>query len=452
MSANDLFLKNATIVNEGDVFKGHLIISDGKISRIIREETLPEAFPIHDIRTIDLNGLLILPGVIDDQVHFREPGMTYKADLYSESKAAVAGGVTSFMEMPNTRPQTTTQKLLEEKFLMGQNSSLANYSFYIGATNDNIDELKVTDIQNVCGIKVFMGASTGNMLVDKPESLERIFQIKRIPIATHCEDESTIRVNFANAEKIYKENIPVSQHPIIRSHEACEVSSRLAISLAERFDTRLHLLHLSTANEMRLLENLTAPGKKQITAEVCVHHLWFSADDYERLGSLIKWNPAIKFESDRKALIRALQSGYLDVVATDHAPHTYEEKQEAYKDCPSGAPMIQHSLLVMFELFHQGYLSLEKIVEVMCHNPALCFGVKNRGFIREGYAADLVVVDPNKQQTITNESLLYKCKWSPMQGSTIKSSVIYTFVNGVPVYDNGTINDSVKGQALQFSR
>jgi dihydroorotase len=452
MSAVDLILKNASIVNEGTIFKGHLIISDGRISRILREEASHQAPETSNIKTIDLDGCLILPGVIDDQVHFREPGMTYKADLFSESKAAVAGGITSIMEMPNTRPQTTTQKLLEEKFLMGQKSSLANYSFYMGATNDNIEELMVTDIKHVCGIKVFMGASTGNMLVDKLESLERIFRIKRIPIATHCEDENTIRANLANAVKIYKNNIPVSQHPIIRNHEACEVSSRLAISLAERHNTRLHLLHLSTANEMRLLDNTTALAKKQITAEVCVHHLWFSANDYERLGSLIKWNPAIKFEADRKALIKALQAGYLDVVATDHAPHTLEEKQQPYKDCPSGAPMVQHSLLVMFELYHQGHISLEKMVEVMCHNPAICFGIKNRGFIREGYAADLVVVDPNKSQTITNEDLLYKCKWSPMEGSTLKASVIYTFVNGVLVYENGTIHDAVKGQALQFSR
>ncbi len=452
MPAVDLFLKNASIVNEGVIFKGHLIISDGKIKRIIRGDESHQTIETGNIRTIDLDGCLILPGVIDDQVHFREPGMTYKADLSSESKAAVAGGVTSIMDMPNTRPQTITQKLLEEKFLMGQNSCLSNYSFYMGATNDNIEELMVTDMQHVCGIKVFMGASTGNMLVDKTESLERIFRIKRIPIATHCEDENTIQANLANAVKTYQNNIPVSQHPIIRSHEACEVSSRLAISLAERFGTRLHLLHLSTANEMRLLDNTIALGEKQITAEVCVHHLWFSAKDYERLGSLIKWNPAIKFESDRNALLKALQEGYLDVVATDHAPHTFEEKQEPYKDCPSGGPMIQHSLLVMFELVHQGLISLEKIVEVMCHNPAICFGIKDRGYIREGYAADLVVVDPNKSQTITKEDLLYKCKWSPMEGSTLKSSVIYTFVNGVPVYDNGTIHDAVKGQALQFSR
>lgn len=452
MPAVELLLKNATIVNEGAVFKGHLMIADGKISLILKENQLQGIPSPEHVKTIDLQGLLLLPGVIDDQVHFREPGMTYKADLYSESAAAVAGGITTIMEMPNTRPQTTTQKLLEEKFAMGQKSCLANYSFYMGATNDNIDELKATDIQHVCGIKVFMGASTGNMLVDKPDSLERIFRIKRIPIATHCEDESTIRANLANATRIYGENIPIAQHPIIRSHDACETSSRLAISLAERLGTRLHLLHLSTANEIRLLDNTPLPGQKQITAEVCVHHLWFSDKDYERLGSLIKWNPAIKQESDRKALVSALQNGYLDVVATDHAPHTLEEKQQPYKDCPSGAPMVQHALMVMLELYHQGILSLEKIVEVMCHNPALCFGIKNRGFIREGYAADLVVVDPERQQTITNERLLYKCKWSPMEGSTLKSSVVYTFVNGVPVFEDGSLNDAVKGQALQFSR
>lgn len=452
MPIQDIFLKNATIVNEGTVFKGHLYIQEGKIHQIFKNGEYQEAPVSNNVRTIDLNGDLLLPGIIDDQVHFREPGMTHKADLYTESCAAVAGGITTFMEMPNTKPQTTTQKILEEKFLLGQKSSLANYSFYIGATNDNIEELQSTDIQNVCGIKIFMGASTGNMLVDNPSSLEHIFRIKRIPIATHCEDENTIRTNLANASKMFGKHIPISQHPVIRNHDACETSSRLAISLAERFDTRLHILHLSTANEVRLLSNKQPIDKKQITAEVCVHHLWFSSKDYDRLGSLIKWNPAVKYESDRQALIHALQKGLLDVVATDHAPHTWEEKQEPYMNCPSGAPMVQHALQVMLEFYHQGILTLEKIVEVMCHNPARCFNIKNRGFIREGYAADLVVVKPDQGYTVKKDNLLYKCQWSPLEDSYFNSSIKYTFVNGIPVFENGRVNDAVKGQALQFSR
>jgi dihydroorotase len=389
---HDLLLQNAFIVNEGKIFQGSLLIRDGKISHIYgspeaREENYPEG-----VQTIDLRGKYLLPGVIDDQVHFREPGLTHKGDLGSESAAAVAGGITSFMEMPNTFPQTVTQEALQEKFALGRQKSLANFSFYIGATNDNLEELLATDPGHVCGIKVFMGASTGNMLVDKSESLSRIFKINRLPIAVHCEDEATIQANLAIARAYYADQIPVSQHPVIRNHEACETSSRLAISLAERYGTRLHLLHLSTANELRYLENTSPLQEKQITAEVCIHHLWFSRKDYGEKGALIRWNPAVKDEADRLALLDGIQNGFIDVIATDHAPHTLEEKQKPYLECPSGGPMVQHALVAMLEFFHQGRMPLEKIVEMMCHNPAILFGVQQRGFIRQGYAADLVVV------------------------------------------------------------
>ncbi len=452
MSAPDLFLKNATIINEGSIFKGHLLLKQGLIHDILLEstrETLPDT---SKIETIDLEGLWLMPGIIDDQVHFREPGLTHKADLLSESTAAAAGGITSFMEMPNTKPQTISQDLLEEKFRLGQEKSLVNYSFYIGATNDNIEELRHTDKNHVCGIKIFMGASTGNMLVDNPESLKRIFGIKKIPIAVHCEDEHLIRTNMAIAQRLYGDNIPIRMHPVIRSHDACESSSRLAVSLAERYGTRLHLLHLSTANEMQLLDNSVPVDQKQITAEACVHHLWFTDSDYESKGSYIKWNPAIKTKTDREALRMALSQGYIDLVATDHAPHTLDEKQASYLDCPSGAPMVQHALVTMLELYHQGVITLEKLVDLMCHNPAKCFNIKGRGFIRKGYAADLVIVDPDRPLSINKENLYYKCGWSPLEGAKMRSSVVITLVNGIIVYREGKINESSRGQALTFSR
>ena len=452
MNPEKSLLKDATIVNEGSAFRGHLLLSDGKIERIFQSDgQLPGALT-EGCKVYELDGYWVLPGIIDDQVHFREPGMEYKGDILTESTAAVAGGITSFMEMPNTIPQTTTQKELEKKFAIGAEKSLANYSFYMGATNDNIDELRATDRNNVCGIKVFMGASTGNMLVNDIEALKNIFMIKRLPVATHCEDEAIIKTNLSQVEKEFGQAIPVRMHPRIRSHDACEKSTRLAISLAERFGTRLHLLHLSTANEVRLLDNSTGLKEKMITSEVCVHHLWFAENDYDEKGSFIRWNPAIKSEYDRTSLIKALLSGHIDVVATDHAPHSEQEKMRPYLSCPSGAPMVQHSLLAMLELHHRGVMSLEKIVEVMCHNPAICFNIKDRGFIREGYAADLVVVAPGKSHTVSRENILYKCGWSPMEGQTFRSSVVYTFVNGFPVYDNGKINASQKGQPLAFSR
>lgn len=450
MTGNAFFLRNATIINEGQTFRGSLLIRDGKIEKIIRgdaPENLGEQY-----RKIGLEGFLLMPGVIDDQVHFREPGLTHKGHIYSEAKAAVAGGVTSFMEMPNTQPQTVTQKALEDKYRLGQEKSLVNYSFYMGTTNDNLEEVRATDPNHVCGIKIFMGASTGNMLVDNPETLSGIFRQARLPVAVHCEDESTIQRNLALAKESFGEKIPLNQHPIIRSHEACLKSSRLAVELAKKFGTRLHLLHLSTADEMNLLDNTQALKNKQITAEACIHHLWFTDADYAERGSLIKWNPAIKTAADRDALRQGLNNGLIDVLATDHAPHTLEEKQQSYLKCPSGGPMVQHSLLAMLELVKEGVLSLEQMVTLMCHNPATCFQIKYRGFIRESYAADLVVIDPRKKYTVTKDNILYHCGWSPLEGTTFNSSVMYTFVNGIPVFEQGTFHETVKGQALEFSR
>jgi dihydroorotase len=452
MVSQPILLKDASIINEGTIYKGHLLLHDGKIERILPAGNINIGPYPNDIKTYNLDGLWVIPGIIDDQVHFREPGFEHKADIQTESMAAVAGGITSYMEMPNTNPQTTTQSALEKKFALAAEKSLANYSFYIGATNKNIDELRATDKNNVCGIKVFMGSSTGNMLVDNAEVLKTIFRIKKLPIATHCEDEATIKANMAYAEQKFGSSIPFGQHPVIRSHEACEISTRLAISLAERYETRLHILHLSTANELLLLDHSTELDKKMITAEVCIHHLWFSDDDYATKGPWIKWNPAVKGSDDRKALMKALLAGYLDVVATDHAPHTIEEKQRPYASCPSGGPMVQHALPAMLEFFHKGMISLEKIVELMCHNPAICFNIRNRGFIREGYAADLVVIAPERSCKVSKENLLYKCNWSPFEGQTFRSSIDMTFVNGRVVYEKGIFNDGVKGQALTFSR
>ena len=451
MNNNAFLLKNAQIVNEGRIFKGDLFINSGLIEKIF-----PGGHGGHfneeRCRVMDLSGMLLMPGVIDDQVHFREPGLTHKADIDTESRAAVAGGITSYMEMPNTLPQTTTQELLEKKFELASQKSLANYSFYIGATNENHDELLATDPRHVCGIKVFMGSSTGNMLVDDPMALASIFRDARIPVAVHCEDENTIAGNLKAAMTQYGKNIPMFMHAAIRNHEACEKSSRLAVTLAEKYDTRLHILHLSTANEIRMLDNETPLHKKLITSEVCVHHLWFSSEDYAKKGSFIKWNPAIKHENDRRALIKAINEGYIDVIATDHAPHTLQEKQKPYTHCPSGGPMVQHALPAMLTLASKHAIGFEKIVELMCHNPATCFSINNRGFLREGYAADIVAIDPGKKQTIKKDNILYKCGWSPLEGITLDYSIAYTFVNGNIVYDNGSVVDSARGEALTFSR
>ena len=451
MSDTSFLLKNGIIINEGLSQKGDILITGEKIAGIFIGG-VPADFNEDKHEVMDLDGMSILPGVIDDQVHFREPGLTHKAGILSESRAAVAGGITSFMEMPNTDPQTTSQKHLEEKHKLARERSMANYSFYMGATNDNLEELKACNPAEVCGIKVFMGSSTGNMLVDNNSTLEAIFSQVKLPVAVHCEDEQTVRANLAAARQVYGDDIPMFMHALIRSSEACERSSRKAVELAVKYNTRLHLLHLSTQEEMRLLKNDEKLSVKRITAEACVHHLWFNIDDYAGKGSLIKWNPSVKYESDRKALIDAVKEGYIDVIATDHAPHTLAEKKKAYTSCPSGAPMVQHALPAMFTLADKYNIAPERIVELMCHNPAILFNIKNRGFVREGYAADLVVIDPKGSTVPEKDNILYKCQWSPLEGSKMKTRVLYTFVNGQLVYDNGSFAENYRGKALEFQR
>lgn len=441
-------IKNATIINEGKSFKASLVISNERIVDVFTD--IPSNLDLNDYIIIDAEGKYLFPGIIDDQVHFREPGLTHKGEIYTEAKAAVAGGVTSFMEMPNTNPQTTTIEELRKKFKIASDKSLANYSFYLGATNDNIEELLKIDNNNVCGIKVFMGSSTGNMLVDNEETLNNIFSKCKSLIAVHCEDENTIQKNILEYKQKYGENVAINKHPEIRSSEACYKSSSLAVKLAKKYNSRIHILHLSTEEELSLLSQSTDLENKRITAEVCAHHLWFNDSDYDKYGTKIKWNPAIKKESDRIALIKALKNNLIDVVATDHAPHTIEEKQNSYFKAPSGGPLVQHSLNAMIELNKKGEISLEQVVEKMCHNPARIFGVKNRGFIRKGYFADLVLVDLNSSYTVDNNNILYKCKWSPFEGTTFNSVVNHTFVNGKLVYNNGVFDESVMGMALEF--
>ncbi len=443
-------ITNTKIVNEGKIFIGSVWIRNGMIERIAEDDTVSEKVAGYQI--IDAGGKYLLPGVIDDQVHFRDPGLTHKADIYTESKAAVAGGITSFMEMPNTIPNALTQEILEEKYRLASEKSLANYSFYMGASNDNLDEILKTDPATVCGIKVFMGASTGNMLVNDPDTLKGIFKDAPTLVAVHCEDEDTIRASTKLFKDKYGEDIPIKFHPEIRSAEACFKSSSFAVGLARKYNTRLHVLHLSTAHEMSLFRNDIPLKEKQITAEVCVHHLWFSEEDYDRKGTFIKWNPAIKKISDRDGLWQALLDDRLDVIATDHAPHTLTEKQNSYFKAPSGGPLVQHSLIAMLEFYHHGKISLEKIVEKMCHAPADCFSVDRRGYIREGYFADFVLVDMENQWTVEKENILYKCGWSPFEGEMFNSRVTHTFVNGQLVYNNGNFDESVKGQRLRFNR
>jgi len=441
---------NALIINEGKRTKGTVIINNDVIEHIIANDT-SKVSSYNATRVIDAEGLFLIPGVIDDQVHFREPGLTHKGDIYTESKAGVAGGVTSFMEMPNTNPQTTTIELLDEKFKIASERSLANYSFYLGATNDNIDEIVKLNPKKVCGIKIFMGSSTGNMLVDSKESLDKIFKLSPTLIATHCEDETTIRNNIELYKQKYGENLDFKYHAEIRSEEACYLSSSLAVELAKRHGSRLHILHLSTAKELSLLDNKLPLKDKKITGEVCVHHLWFNSSDYDKLGWRIKWNPSVKTEVDRLTLIDGLKKNLLDVVATDHAPHLLEEKNNTYFKSASGGPMVQHSLLAMLELSRKGHFSLETVVDKMCHAPAILYKIEKRGFIREGYHADLVLVNPNSRQTITKDSLLYKCGWSPLEGETLSASVQITMVNGKIVYENGKFDESSKGNALEFN-
>lgn len=439
-------ITGARVINEGRIVEKDVLVENEFISAL-----LPSGSRVSADRVIEATGKFLLPGVIDDQVHFREPGLTHKGDLYTESRAAVAGGVTSFMEMPNTQPQTITQELLEAKFRRAAEVSPANFSFYMGATNENLEELLKTNPRTTCGIKVFMGASTGNMLVDNPETLRAIFAQAPTLVAVHCEDETTIRKNTARYRGEFGDDIPVYLHPAIRSAEACFLSSSLAVSLAREYGTRLHVLHLSTARELELFETGLPIEEKRITAEVCVHHLWFTDADYSTRGPLIKWNPAIKSAADRDALWKALIDDRLDVVATDHAPHSLEEKQNPYTSCPSGAPMVQHSLAAMLEMSAQGRITLEKVVEKMCHAPARLFRIDRRGFIREGYYADLVLVDPMAPWTVNRENVLYKCGWSPLEGTTFSHRVTHTWVNGHLVWDNGRLDDSRRGMRLEFN-
>ncbi len=439
-------ISNALLVNEGKIFLSDVLIEKGLISRI------GHSLDVKVDHRIDAKRKYLFPGIIDDQVHFREPGLTHKADIYTESKAAVAGGITSFMEMPNTNPQTLTQKLLEEKYQRAQKVSLANYSFFMGASNDNLDEVLKTDSKKVGAIKIFMGSSTGSMLVDDQSVLENIFKKSKMLIAVHCEDETTIKNNTAHYKSIYGDDVPIEMHPKIRSDEACYRSSSMAIELAKKYNTRLHIFHLSSAKEMKLFRNDIPLKEKQITAEACIHHLWFDDSHYSKKGTHIKWNPAIKSKSDREAIFQALLDNKIDVIATDHAPHTLEEKNNSYFSSPSGGPLVQHALVAMLEFYHQDKISLEKIVEKMCHGPAICFQIENRGFIREGYAADLVLVDTNDSWTVNKGNILYKCGWSPFEGDIFKSKVTHTWVNGHLVYQNGIFDESLKGQRLTFDR
>jgi dihydroorotase len=441
-----ILIKSATVVNENQQFIADILIKDGLIKRIDKQLNV-----VAD-QIINAEGLYLFPGAIDDQVHFREPGLTHKADIYSESRAAVAGGITSFMEMPNTVPNTLTQELLADKYAIAANKSLANYSFFMGASNNNLDEVLRTDIKNVCGIKVFMGSSTGNMLVDDPGTLENLFAQSPMLIATHCEDEATIKSNLSHYKELLGENIPVRLHPKIRSEEACYLSSSMAVDLAKKHNTRLHILHISTEKETYLFDNTTPLKDKRITAEACVHHLWFSDKDYETKGNLIKWNPAVKKESDRDGILKAVLNGRIDVIATDHAPHTIEEKALPYLQAPSGGPLVQHALPAMLELYHQGKITLEQIAEKMAHNVAICFEIEKRGFIREGYFADLVLVDLNKPWQVNTDNILYKCKWSPFEGTTFQSSIIHTIVSGNLAWSNGAFTTDIAGKRLSFLR
>jgi dihydroorotase len=442
-------IQNATIINEGKIFKGDLLIKEEIISAIgdIDPLIIPNA-----TKTINANGLLLLPGIIDDHVHFREPGLTHKGDMFTESRAAAAGGITSFMDMPNTIPQAVTIETLNEKYFLGSENSLINYSFYIGATNTNLNEVMKADPATVCGIKLFMGSSTGNMLVDNKIALQELFSKALLPITAHCEDEGIIRKNSEKYISEFGENVPVRMHSLIRSREACFISSENAVKLAREHNTRLHILHISTADEIKLFSNNLPLNQKRITGEVCANYLWFDDSSYNDLGTLIKCNPAIKTRFDRDALINAVNNNLIDNIGSDNAPHTLDEKRNSYLKAPSGIPLVQHSLIVMLELWHRKIFSLEKIVEMMCHNPSILFNIKKRGFIREGYKADLCLIDPDKPWVVSKENILYKCGWSPFEGQTFRSKVVKTIVNGTIVYDDGVINEDYRGQRLMFDR
>ncbi len=440
-------IKNATIVNENNVFKGDVLIENEIIKAISSEISAPKGVAI-----IDAKGSYLIPGFIDDQVHFREPGLTHKANIATESRAAIAGGITTFIEMPNTIPQATTQALLEDKFNVAAQDSYANYSFMFGGTNDNLEELLKTDPKKVAGIKLFLGSSTGDMLVDNEEILEKIFSSTKMIISVHCEDEATIRKNTEIYKERFGDDIPMKYHPIIRSEEACYLSSSKAIELAKKTGARLHVFHLSTAKETHLFRNDIPIEQKQITAEVCIHHLWFSDRDYDTKGTHIKWNPAVKTEADRQGLWKALLDDRIDVLATDHAPHTLEEKNNIYTKAPSGGPLVQHAIIALLEKVKEGVIPIEKAVEKMSHNPAKLFQIEKRGFIKEGYFADLVLIDTNQSQTVSKDNILYKCGWSPFEGTTFSSTITHTFVNGNLIYNNGVFNDEIKGKRITFNR
>lgn len=440
-------IKNAMIINENSKFVSDLLIKEGKIEKIDRNISVESN---HD--TIDAEGLLLLPGCIDDQVHFREPGLTHKANIFTESRAAVAGGITSFMEMPNTVPSAVTIEELEKKYAIAQNTSLANYSFYLGTTNSNIEEIKRINPLEICGVKIFMGSSTGDMLVDDPQALEDVFHYSPTIITTHCEDDPMIKQNFQKYFEEYGETLPAKFHPLIRNEEACYKSSSFAVSLAKKYNSRLHILHISTEKELELFTNQIPLRDKRITAEACIHHLWFSDEDYDRLGNFIKWNPAVKKASDRDAIMKAVNENVIDVIATDHAPHTFDEKSQIYSKAPSGGPLVQYALLAMLEKVKEGKITIEKVVEKMCHAPAELFQVSKRGFVREGYFADLVLVNPSNTITVSKELILSKCNWSPFEGYTFSNSIDSTFVNGELVYSNGQIIDKSQGSRLSFNR
>ncbi|WP_370390597.1 dihydroorotase [uncultured Winogradskyella sp.] len=447
MNATTL-IKNAKIVNEGKIIEGDILIENDVIKEIDSSISVKNA----NINVIDVEGNYVLPGLIDDQVHFREPGLTHKANIETESRAALAGGITSFIEQPNTIPQTTTVEKLEEKFAIAAKSSHTNYSFMFGGTNDNLDEILKVNTKTVAGLKLFLGSSTGNMLVDNPKVIEKIFSSTDMVISTHCEDEGTIRKNLEEYKAKYGDDIPMEYHPLIRSEEACYLSSSKAIELAKKTGARLHVFHLSTGKETNLFTNKIPLKDKKITSEVCIHHLWFSDEDYKTKGSRIKWNPAVKTAKDRDQLWKALLDDRIDVIATDHAPHTIEEKNNPYTSAPSGGPLVQHALVALLECYHKGKIALEKIVEKACHNPAILFDVERRGYIREGYYADLVVVDLNAPWTVNKDNILYKCKWSPFEGNTFKSRVTHTFINGQLAYNNFKILNVKAGKRLTFSR
>lgn len=444
----DYIIKNAQIVNEQTIQKGDVYLKNGWIETISPSiSSIPTGASV-----IDATGKYLIPGLIDDQVHFREPGLTHKETILTGSRAAVAGGITSYFEMPNTNPQTTTIKKLEEKFEMAKNNSYANYSFMFGGTNDNLEEIKNINPRTTAALKLFLGSSTGNMLVDNQHILEEIFRHSPLIIATHCEDESTVQKNLQKHVQQYGEDIPIHLHPKIRSEEACFLSSSSAVALAKKTGARLHVFHLSTAKELELFTNKIPLAEKKITAEVCIHHLWFDESDYDEKGTYIKWNPAVKTAEDRKALLKGLNDDFLDVLATDHAPHTKEEKNNVYTKAPSGGPLVQHALPALLEFYHQGKLSLEKLVEKMCHNPAILFDVEQRGYIREGYKADLVLIDTDAAWTVDSSNIFYKCGWSPFEGNSFKSKVTHTFVNGNLVYEDFKFNEGLFGERLTFDR